>query len=329
MKLRAATVGVLLLGALPLLAGEQPSPHFTGNPRVDFFGSRLILNNTLPALSDSPLLQMTSTPSGEEKTPVVAGLLSLAVPGLGEVYSKSYLKAAAFFAADVVSWIQVYNYNKKGDRQTDAFQAFANQHWNAQRYAEWTLNNIGVLTGGTLARSSYENLVFNSRYDPAVLPPPPFRTIDWGQLNNMERDIGADAPTTGVGNGNGYTHVLPYYGEQQYYELIGKYDEFSRGWDDADLNGPLDPNDPASHEIHNNSQRFIEYQLMRAQANHYYDVAGTWVSVVVVNHVLSALDAFWSATQYNKTLHAEAHMQMQPTQYGFVPFTELKLRYDF
>ena len=68
---------------------------------------------------------------------------------------------------------------------------------------------------------------------------------------------------------------------------------------------------------------------MRAEANHQYDVSSTWLSVVIVNHVLSALDAYWSATSYNKTLHAEAHMNLIPTNYGMVPYTELKLAYKF
>ena len=89
MIFRASIVGVLLLSAVLLFAGEQPSLHFTGNPRVDFFGSRLVLDNTLPAWDMSSLPELSGATGEEEKIPVVAGLLSLAIPGLGEVYSKS------------------------------------------------------------------------------------------------------------------------------------------------------------------------------------------------------------------------------------------------
>ena len=190
------------------------------------------------------------------------------------------------------------------------------------RYAEWTLNNIGVLTNGAQTRLQYESLVFDADYDPNGPNPPPFRHVVWSALNTMEDSIGLFAPL----GGNGYTHRLPNYSTQQYYELIGKYPEFSRGWDD------MDPNDnivSSNLPLRNKSQRFIDYQLARARANHQYDVAAGWLDVVMINHVLSALDAFWSASKYNKTLHAEAHMNLIPTEYGMMPYTELRLAYNF
>ncbi|OLD76256.1 MAG: hypothetical protein AUI33_05000 [Ignavibacteria bacterium 13_1_40CM_2_61_4] len=140
------------------------------------------------------------------------------------------------------------------------------------------------------------------------------------ELNRMERDISSVlSPPTG------FTHQMPYYGEQQYYELIGKYDQFSRGWDDADLRALAQGDLP----IKSNSNLFYQYAAMRAKANNYYDVASTWVSVVVVNHIVSALDAFWSATRFNKSLHADVKMRVQPTPFGIVPVTEAKIQYTF
>jgi hypothetical protein len=122
---------------------------------------------------------------------------------------------------------------------------------------------------------------------------------------------------------NGYTHLLPPWNDQQYYELIGKYSQFQAGWDDRIIqNGEFPLALPPSGHM-------IIYRDMRAQANNYYDVANTFVSVAIVNHVVSALEAFWSATKYNKKLHAEVRMRAQPTGIGVVPITEAKIRYDF
>lgn len=310
---------VLLPGVLS--AGENPAPFFTGNAKVDLFGDRLTLLTPGLVTGDTSLQYLSGSVPGKEKSPWLAGLLSLAIPGAGEVYSKSYVKGAVFFAVEAASWFFVYHYNKKGDQQTQAYQDYANQHWSAVRYTEWTLNNIGVLTNGYQSRTQYESRVFDSDYDPLAPCPPPFTCVVWYELNKMEDSIGLYAPP----GGNGYTHRLPNYGEQQYYELIGKYDEFSRGWDDADQSAIALSDLP----LKNNSQRFVDYQLMRAESNHQYDVASTWVSVVIVNHVLSALDAYWTATRYNKSLHAEAHMNMIPTQFGLIPYTEMKLSYSF
>ena len=55
--------------------------------------------------------------------------MSLLVPGSGEFYAQSYWKAAAFFAIEVAAWALAYTYDKKGDKQTDYFQNFANGNW--------------------------------------------------------------------------------------------------------------------------------------------------------------------------------------------------------
>jgi hypothetical protein len=313
---------LLAASACSVLGGENPTRYVSGNPRVDIFGSpqigptRSAAAAWSPASDSTPYLG-TGSPESEAKSPWLAGALSLVIPGLGEVYTKQYVKGAAFFLADVAFWSLAYSYDKKGDRATDDFQNFANTHYSAARYADWTISNLPVLNS-TLTRSpdSYRAGVFP---DDVVDCGPPYGCMDWDSLNQMERDI-ASAPYP-----NGYTHVMPAYNQQQYYELIGKYDEFSRGWDDADLS-PITTNDLP---IKSNSKEFYEYAAMRADANHWYDVAGTYVSIAVVNHVLSAADAFWSATRFNKDLRAEVRMQLTPTPYGLQPSTIARFSYRF
>jgi hypothetical protein len=68
---------------------------------------------------------------------------------------------------------------------------------------------------------------------------------------------------------------------------------------------------------------------MRADANHQYDVSATWVSIAIVTHLASAVDAFWSANRHNSALHAGIDMYFQPTQSGLLPMTEAHVQYDF
>ncbi|HTK81380.1 MAG TPA: hypothetical protein VL633_03740 [Bacteroidota bacterium] len=337
MATRILFIAGLLAIALPLCAGEQPSMYLTGNPRVDFFGGSTLggasLSLSQPPAYTNPFVQsdMDET-SRKEKSPWAAGAMSLVIPGAGELYTQNYLKGAIFFVADVAAWTLAYTYHKKGDRQTDEFQAFANDHWSATRYVNWTLKNFDHLTNGLAVKTAgeYADEIYPDESDPLGEPPsytPPFRGIDWSSLNKMEDSIGHYSGYQG-GAVNGYTHRLPYYAEQQYYELIGKYSEFSRGWDDS---GVLDPDGTLDQQlpIVSTSARFYEYANMRAQANRYYDVSGTWVTVAVVNHIISAIDAFWSATKYNSALHAEARTRFEPTPFGLVPSTEVTLRYNF
>lgn len=296
-------------------AGERPGAPLSGNARLDLFGASstgpLAVDPTAPVLFQ----EQAGDATGDKSTWLAAGL-SLLVPGAGEVYAGSYIKGAAFFAAEVTLWGFAYSYDKEGDQLTDEYHDYANEHWSATKYTEWTLDNLGNLNNHlTMSRDDYAALIY-----PGDGPPcdPPFSCIDWKELNDMERDIANGAL-------NGYTHTLPYYGEQQYYELIGKYEQFSRGWDDSPLEDPPGTVNP----IRTTSERFHEYSQMRARANDQYDVASTFVSLAVVNHILSAIDAYWSVTRFNKALHASVRVNMEASAYGRVPVTTATFRYEF
>jgi len=308
-------IAALLLFTTVARSGERPDGRITGDARTDFFG----IGAAGPLAADhrpSFLLQETgaATVPGE-KSPWLAAVLSLALPGAGEVYAGSYLKGALFFAAEATMWGFAYAYDKKGDDQTEAYQSYANEHWSAVRYIDWTTQHIGFLNPNlTTSADDYRVLIFPDE----EMCDPPFSCVDWAELNAMERDIAVV--------GNGYTHVLPYYGEQQYYELIGKYEQFSRGWDDS---GDLNPERENDVPIRNTSNRYNIYSDMRAEANSQYDVASTFVNIAVVNHVLSAIDAFWSVSRLNKSLHAEVRMKLRAAPGGPVPVTTADFRFDF
>ncbi len=307
---------ILIFVAAESYAGDDPSLHLTGNAQVDFFGGRTLAGNH-PLRADMPQVLTPTGTSGGEKSPWLAGLLSLAVPGAGEWYCDSKIKGAVFFAVEVTSWVTAHVYYKKGDHQTDMFQDFANEHYSASRYANWTIEHIGELTAnGTpppYTPEQYHNLIFPGNDSTGG---PPYRNINWDELNSMERDVEVV--------GNNYTHELPYWGQQQFYELIGKYDQFSRGWDDS---GPDTPGNV--NPVLSTSKEMYLYASMRANTNHYYDISATFVSIAVINHFVSALDAFLTTKSHNKALHAEVNMHIEATPVGLVPVSEARIEYAF
>jgi hypothetical protein len=243
--------------------------NLSGNLTLD---SRLALNN-YDTLNTTPGIQ-----SPTKKSQYLAGLMSLVVPGTGELYSENYLKAAIFFVVEAAAITTALIYNHKGDTQTGFFQNYANQHWSALRYAQWTLNNIKNINagvdatqyqaGGSKAILTYTNGVATG--------------VNWGNLNDLESDLGS-----------GYSHQLPSYGQQQYYELIGKYPQYSHGWDTSN---------PTDSDFHTLTNQFLWYAHQRGLANEYYKTGSFGVGLLYVNHVLSALDAVWSMDKYNKII---------------------------
>ncbi len=237
----------------------------------------------------------------EKKSTILAGILSAALPGAGEIYNENYLKAALFFAAEVAAVSVDVIYNRKGDDQTAFFEDYAQKHWSVARYALWTITNLQTLNP-SLDPNNYQGLFEDANKT----------KVNWNVLNKLESDIGGY-----------YSHRLAHFGEQQYYEMIGKYPQFNPGWDDfGDEHTPYKYGDPIT-------EHYKYYSGLRGKANNFYYIADTAVIVVIINHILSAIDAIWTSAKYNRRLKARVSLEKQTIGYGYVLFPKLNLSLNF
>lgn len=262
----------------------------TGNARLD-----LLTNIGVMIIKDTVLRNVDEG----KKSALLAGVLSIAVPGAGEFYTKSYWRAGGFILAEAGLWVMYAAYTSKGNQQTTLFQNYADAHWSVVSYARWIQENVSQLNPGVTSFTGWQI--------PGTETLQPWNQVNWDVLNSIENQI-AQLP------GNGFTHLLPHRPEQQYYELIGKYPQFAAGWDDA---GDMTPQRIVNSDV---SQHFLGYAAMRGKANDYYNIATTGSVLLVVNHLLSALDAAWSAAQFNNQLKLEAHLQPIVRSVNFVEF---------
>jgi len=139
------------------------------------------------------------------------------------------------------------------------------------------------------------------------------------------------------------SHHLPDGETQQYFEMTGKYNQFAWGWDDAVRDGrTLDDyaNDPAvavtGDDTTPYSARRVIYEGMRNDANRKYDKATKLVIVSLVNRVVSAFEAMFSAQKFNRSLgsgsspFARVKVQMSLKSYNSRRDTPyVKLSYKF
>lgn len=297
-------VSALAQGPSVVLKGSSEDRYLTGNARVDF---------AEPLSMYTPGMAQEQT-TGEQpyRSPWIAAGLSAVLPGAGEFYAESYWKAAAFLAIEVAVWSIAYSYDKRGDRQTDYYQDFANKHWSVVKYAEYALDKWEDTWGLPAARRQYyeANLWIGDRADGR----PPWHKVNWAILNEMEREIARTSA------GQYYSHTLPLYGEQQYFELIGKYQQYNQGWNDA----PPTYNYPEPV-----TSNFLFYSKERGKANDYYATASTAVTIGILNHILSAVDAAWSASSFNKNFHARVGLQTIPLGDRVARVPVAKLSYTF
>jgi hypothetical protein len=112
-----------------------------------------------------------------------------------------------------------------------------------------------------------------------------------------------------------FSHFLPDERNQTYYENIGKYDQFNAGWDDS-ISGEAQKRDSVNREL---------YTRMRKKANDQFKIATWGMSIVLVNHVISALDAAYSTYKFNRQIKASMGMEMQRYDQELVPALAMKM----
>ena len=241
----------------------------------------------------------------KKRSPLLAGGLSLILPGAGQFYNKDYWKTAIFMVIEIAAISTAIIYDGKGDDQTESYQNFANstEGWDVDKYAHWSVDNARRINPGIEENDPVLN-IFDGNGD-----------VIWSKLNTLETAIGS-----------WYSHQLAPFDDQQYYEMIGKYQQFNPGWSDySDADYPPDGYtypDPVT-------STFSWYADERGKANDYYNVASTAVVIVVANHVLSAIEAALAANSYNRSFKANVSLQSRSIGHYREYFPKLNLSYNF
>lgn len=237
----------------------------------------------LPAVKKNSVL-----PVSEKKKPIVNGLLSLVLPGAGQYMAESYIEAGIFAALEVTAiTIAVIN-DGKGDDQTTEFQKVADERWSVVKYAEWL--------------NTYKSASIPINPNTSLRP---WERVNWDSLNAYEST---------------FSHRLPKHGEQQYYELIGKYHQYSPGWDDFN---PANSNNADIPPI------FLSYASMRGKANDFYNNASKAVIALYINHFLSAVHAVWATALYNNSVSVKLQFDEQELRYAGALSPRLTLKANF
>jgi hypothetical protein len=246
-------------------------------------------SNTLPEFAPE---EGAGTVSSKAKNPKLAFIMSAAVPGGGQVYAKSYVKAAAFVGIEVAAWAMYLNFNKEGQRIEDRYHAYAAEHWSEDEYWKWIAHHAGLPYDGT--DNTREAL------------------RDWESSQ--------------------FSHGLHRDQDQQYYEMIGKYHQFSWGWDDFRENNDISMSDYEITQRYNEDKSTIndnrlKYETKRNDMNAAYKKATTATTLVFLNHILSAVDAAWTTAKYNKRV--EVGLRVEPIRYAYQTETVLTLRVNW
>jgi len=254
--------------------------------------ARLELSNKLVA-GEINLKKMTVSETEKAKSPVLAAVLSGVVPGAGQFYGKSFVKSAIFFGIEAGLWIVNVVFVKKGDDQTTFYENYAKTNWDIHKYAQWLVDQSFTGSSGINPNNPDLNALRLS-------------------INNCESQ--------------NFSHTLPPDGDQQYYEVIGKYQNYTAGWKEA-------VGITKSNYEFTKLNQVDYYMTERQRANSYYNVGTYSLIAVMANHIVSAIDAVLTVNSRNEKLNLKGSVSFEPV-YSYrqdrtivTPFAHLSLNF--
>ncbi len=319
---------VVLILSLPELASAQVSPSA---PEGAAWSPTELRSALLAGISTQAERQGWN-PRREDKArsiPLAFGMSAL-LPGAGQAYNRTWTKAAAALGLEAAVFTVWSLTKSKGLSGEDDFRAFAHQGWDPARYSRWLNDYVVYLT---------DEFGHNVSAPPAMVPSgvdftQPGAWTDqeraavnafFNQVRAIERQV--FHPETLAT----FSHQLPGFGEQQYYELIGKYFQFAPGWgdypewraSDGSFTVAIDPERTgAGGSKPNVSPTFFSYAEDHAAAQNLLRTASHLSSLFVVNHLLAAIDAAVTAKLRNDRISTS--MTLAYDRYG-PPSTRLSV----
>jgi hypothetical protein len=222
---------------LTLCLAAAAAGSAAGTPAPRFSRSLLVPAEPAPPAPRAWL----AGPAGEAavpglRKPALGVLFSAVLPGAGQAYAGSWIRAAVYTAVEAGLWAGYARLTDQGNTMRTEFRAFADEFWSKDRWEE------------------------NKQLYP----------------NSVE-------PTT---------HELPETKTQQYYEMIGKYDEFKQGWVGWQPDGP------------DLTWRRDHYETLRDRHNRKLINASYCAMAALGNRLVSCFDAGFTIRNRNRTLQA-------------------------
>lgn len=271
---------ILFFSAVNLFAGEYNSP-LPGN--FEKF-----------ELKQKSFRQMDSvnTKSTNKIKAFKRGLLSAAVPGLGQYLNKAYWRAAIYAGLEIAAISTYFIYDSKGRDKDKEMMAYGDENWSEHKY--------------------WSRLYYLAEQDPEIELPAELdylflvdQTDGWKLLNTFDKNVADDLRF--LERELGYSHTLPSTNTQQYYEMIYKYPgQFANAWTGGifDYEYREDGKDlPATA---------LEYRDLRNLTEEFFDVATTATWIILLNHTVSALDAMFTTNKEiaGTNLSFESHKKL-------------------
>jgi hypothetical protein len=243
----------------------------------------------------------------EYRSPRVAMLLSLLVPGLGQAYSRSYVKTAAFGAAEIAAIGVAVYFNSVANTKKSEARKFADGHFEVNRIREYDrklreeffARDTGIIIDSLPLPYDKDFYDAADKKEKGAYYYESIRgrefTPGWEDYDlSLDLVLGASEGDTIEGS-YGSKYVLYGYDNADWFYYVKRI---------IDNAGRLVPgNEP----VLGYSSYQAQYNSMVDKSNSYRDAVNYMFYVIILNHIASAIDAGFTARAYNARLLGEGN----------------------
>lgn len=250
---------------------------------------------------------------GRYKSPRKALFMSLIIPGSGQLYvggsTLTNVRGGVYLALEAALWSGWYYFSvHKYNDQVSKYKKFARKNFSIGTY-EQKMHDIFYTLDGVEEEDAFRLRYLNSReiYCESI-----YGSAGSNGCYTNDKAFYNDANHTnrfkpGKTLGEDLKEIKLYDGGD-FYQQISR-EQFVLGWLDVEnetLPADLDLDDPNGEFVRlGESSAQKKYRSMRSKANDYADLQAWFFGGLILNHLVSALDAALTANAHNKTLYEE------------------------
>ncbi len=244
----------------------------------------------------------------EYRSPKKAMFLSLLLPGLGQIYSKKYTKAALFGIVEAALIGFAVKNSIDGKNKKEDARDYADKHFNMDRLLEY-YNNLkeyliteyddevadSIIDHYILIGESIED--YHKKYQKDLLD-----DHDSEERQAFDRDIEMRVFV------QGWNDAEPYFDPEEGYNYDSStyYCSYAPVKDKEDslmwMLFRIEKGDTLFDPIYGYSKFQHKYIKIVDKSDNYYRTTKNLILIMIANHIVSAIDAFISARAYNKKL---------------------------
>lgn len=292
---------IFFIAVLPVAALSQSNQSVVIDSGLDGVSGQSLTRADLI----TPLLLRPASPVRESSLtntvtskPGLAFVSSAVIPGSAQAVNKNWIRAGLFAAIEATAIVLAIDYQKRGSRGERRYEFNADQNWSVVQYAQWLVEYHDIHNISNPYIEDLRNAV--SGIDPAFDTDIDWAAVDLSLLRSTEQNT--RYMTTDDQTANSFSHVLPAYGSQQYYELISKYFQYQAGWRDYH-----DYHDQLGHTGAERIQRYLfdrngdyasplfwQFAGDAERFNDLYRTGRKFKMLLITNHVVSAFDAYFT-----------------------------------